>query len=695
MNIQSIPKVLTFSCILLFRFSTLFGENSISNSSDNNSSHVNLNISEFSNLSATITFNQLPRNLQFFARDNQDSSLITYSGTLYTTGYDSVYMELFKNNVYQKRKSIKLTYSGGSSVFNISQKIHAELSEYKTKFYLKSGTTSTLLSSADSMISGDAYIISGQSNSNATDARATFKSEFCRSFGVQTNNYNSAVYNPADTNWGLSKADGAVIPFSGPYNVGVWGLQLQKLIKETYGIPTCIINGGRASSLIEMHLRNNSNPVDLNTSYGRLLYRVNKSGLANNIKAVFWLQGESNGDASWMNYLSNFYTLHTALKENFPNFSKFYLFQTRPCCSERFASQLREVQRRIPEYFPNIELMSTVGISYFYGCHYGYEGYLEVASKIFKPLSKNFYNSTDTVNMKPPNIRAAYYTTAAKNEIGILFDNSKVSYWPADTLGQRMKNYFYLDGLTGNVNTGVVSGDTLKLKLFTASNATKLTYLTSVWNTDDSLVYEGPFLRNPAGIGALSFHDFPVSKYSPSVLNLTVAVEGLYNTATNKLNVKDTLRIYVRNNYFPYSIRDSAKSTIDSLSLTGKFTFGNLLTGTYYIVIKGKNIIETWSKSPGILIIQGATTSYNFTTSNTQAYGSNQKLKGSKYCIYSADVNQDGAIDAVDNSLVSNGAFVLLQGYSSSDLNGDKIVDASDLNISDANTFHYVSAITP
>ncbi|MCY7360786.1 MAG: hypothetical protein LH629_01755, partial [Ignavibacteria bacterium] len=77
------------------------------------------------------------------------------------------------------------------------------------------------------------------------------------------------------------------------------------------------------------------------------------------------------------------------------------------------------------------------------------------------------------------------------------------------------------------------------------------------------------------------------------------------------------------------------------------------------------------------------------------AYGNNQILKGSKYCIYSADVNQDGAIDAVDNSLVSNGAFVLLQGYSSSDLNGDKIVDASDLNISDANTFHYVSAITP
>ncbi|MEZ4691607.1 MAG: hypothetical protein R3A12_16180 [Ignavibacteria bacterium] len=39
---------------------------------------------------------------------------------------------------------------------------------------------------------------------------------------MQTATYNSTNYNPADTNWGLSKADGAVIYWAGPYNVGVW-----------------------------------------------------------------------------------------------------------------------------------------------------------------------------------------------------------------------------------------------------------------------------------------------------------------------------------------------------------------------------------------------------------------------------------------------------------------------------------------
>ena len=89
-------------------------------------------------------------------------------------------------------------------------------------------------------------------------------------------------------------------------------------------------------------------------------------------------------------------------------------------------------------------------------------------------------------------------------------------------------------------------------------------------------------------------------------------------------------------------------------------------------------------------------TFYDFTTSASQAYGNNLKLKGSKYCAYSGDINQDGIIDASDLIKVYNDSYVGLTGrYILSDLNGDSIVDASDVSTADNNVYNGVMKITP
>lgn len=645
--------------------------------------------------SILINYTECPRNLQFFARDNQDSAEVRFAGSLLTLGYDSMYLEVYRNNSLHKRKGIKLNYALGTVNFSISDKIHSELSEYKFKLYLKLGIISTLIKTADSLVCGDAYIVCGQSNSHPTDPAATYSNEFCRSFGIQTPNYNYDNYNPADTNWGFSRANGAGGTWTGPYNVGVWALTLQKMIKENFGIPTCIINGGRASSTIELNLRNNNNQTDLTSIYGKLLYRVKKSGLSNKIKAIFWYQGESNGTTSWMNYAYNFGTLYNSWTENYPGFKKVFLFQTRPCCSEQYASQLREVQRKLPQSYSNIELLSTGGMPYYGGCHYSYAGYNEIAKMVYRPLAKAFYSLSDTAGMKPPNVRVAYYTTPARDEIAVLFDNSSINSWPADTLGQSMKNYFFLDGATGKVNTGVISGDTLKLKLNSSSSATRLTYLPTVWALPDSTVYLGPFMRNSRGVGALSFHDFPVLNASPTVLNLKILLDGYYNQATNSMSMRDTITVYLRENYSPYRIKDSAKAVIDSLTFNGQFTFMNINSGTYYIMIKGKSTLETWSKNGGTYFTKGTTISYDFTTAANQAYGNNMKLVGTKYCIYNSDVNQDGVITLHDNTDVFNDASDHLSGYLKTDLNGNRVVDLDDLVIAINTTKLFVSKKSP
>ncbi|MBK7446995.1 MAG: hypothetical protein IPJ45_13445 [Ignavibacteria bacterium] len=69
--------------------------------------------------------------------------------------------------------------------------------------------------------------------------------------------------------------------------------------------------------------------------------------------------------------------------------------------------------------------------------------------------------------------------------------------------------------------------------------------------------------------------------------------------------------------------------------------------------------------------------------------------KGSRYCIYGGDINQDGITAASDVSEVDNDAYNSVSGYVKTDLTGDNFVDAEDLSIVDNNAFNSVSVIRP
>jgi len=182
-------------------------------------------------------------------------------------------------------------------------------------------------------------------------------------------------------------------------------------------------------------------------------------------------------------------------------------------------------------------------------------------------------------------------------------------------------------------------------------------------------------------------YDYLTIKYPSSLqLNAKILMEGFYNNITNTLSKKDTLTAYLRNTTFPYAIVDSGKALIDTLSFKCGFCFNNAPAGTYYIAIKHRNSIETWSKVGGEVFSKSSPVYYDFTASASQAYGSNLVLKGSKYCMYSGNINQDGIIDASDQSQVDNDSFSGLSGiFLNSDVNGDSFVDATDVGIVDNN----------
>lgn len=163
-------------------------------------------------------------------------------------------------------------------------------------------------------------------------------------------------------------------------------------------------------------------------------------------------------------------------------------------------------------------------------------------------------------------------------------------------------------------------------------------------------------------------------------LRLTVLIEGLFNEISGK-QVKDTVTVLVRNISAPYGVIDSGRVALDSLG-KGQMKLPNVQRNNYYyVVIKHRNALETWYKSGGLLMDKSYT-ECDFTIGQTQAYGNNLVQKGTKWCIYSGDLNHDGAILTDDYEIWFNEFISGLSGVSLlSDLNGDGNILTDDYEI--------------
>ena len=160
--------------------------------------------------------------------------------------------------------------------------------------------------------------------------------------------------------------------------------------------------------------------------------------------------------------------------------------------------------------------------------------------------------------------------------------------------------------------------------------------------------------------------------------------------------VPDTVTVELRDAVSPYTLRASKKVVLNS---SGAGTINNFTTqlnniSPYYIVIKHRNAVETWSAG-GNTFNSSGTLSYNFTTAASRAYGNNLVLKSGKYCIYSGDVNHDGIVDSGDLSAVDNDNSLYASGYLATDANGDGIVDSGDLALVDNNNSLYIGKVIP
>jgi hypothetical protein len=108
------------------------------------------------------------------------------------------------------------------------------------------------------------------------------------------------------------------------------------------------------------------------------------------------------------------------------------------------------------------------------------------------------------------------------------------------------------------------------------------------------------------------------------------------------------------------------------------------LPDSFYIVVKHRNSLETWSSAP--VTPTNGLAQYDFTKQINSAFGNNLKPLGSYFGHYSGDVNQDGMLDGLDMIQIGNQANIFGVGYLPEDLNGDGSIDALDMILLDNNS---------
>ncbi len=123
-------------------------------------------------------------------------------------------------------------------------------------------------------------------------------------------------------------------------------------------------------------------------------------------------------------------------------------------------------------------------------------------------------------------------------------------------------------------------------------------------------------------------------------------------------------------------------------------TFNTAAAGSYYVAVKGSNIVQTWSADPQT--VGAVPLSYDFSGAATQAYGDNMtEVETGVFAMYQGELVIDDLVDTQDYSVweVSylNGDF----GVQPTDLNGDGLVDTQDYAIWEVNYLLGVFASYP
>jgi hypothetical protein len=317
-------------------------------------------------------------------------------------------------------------------------------------------------------------------------------------------------------------------------------------------------------------------------------------------------------------------------------------------------------------------------------------------------IGKN-YDATQYLSGKMDDLRIANYAfdAATINTIANSIDTNKFLALVKPQEGELLKagSTYALawasNGLTGVKIEYTTNADSNWLIIATSAPADLGNYF---WNVPAAITSSNCKIRlsDAGNANYISTSDQPFSILTISdtlpYVDLTALLEGFYDPGSG-LMIPDTVKLGLYAVDTTYHRIDSLMVRLDSLGRARGY-FHHSTRGVYYVVIKHRNHLETWSHAP-VNFALGSITRLDFSQTQDSAYANNLAPSGSRWCLYGGDVDQDGYIDNNDLFLVNQDAYNYREGYARTDVDGNGFVDNRDLMIIDANAFNFIRVQRP
>jgi len=419
---------------------------------------------------------------------------VRVAGTVKSPGYHAVVAEWIEGGAVVSSQTAPLCGTAAELPFELELTLPSDLVSRDLRVSVVEGTTSTQIAEVKDLVAGDILLVQGQSNAVSAqysgDANVN-QSPFVRSFGTRIEDGAATV---ADAAWHRAEGNAA----EGKGAVGQWPLRMARALVDARKVPIGILNGARGGKPISYFQRDDANPANAATNYGRLLLRARAAGIDGRVSAILFYQGESDG-ANAQAHHDGWAALYADWLQDYPSVRRTYVTQIRLGCGSPTVQTL-DVQRRLADEFAGVSVMSTTGLDGHDGCHFAYaEGYEELGGRYASLLMRDLFGGTASPDIEAPNPKRAYFSNAGRTELTVeMRDAESTLSW-----GSGSQAHFTVEGSAVTVTSGTAAGANLVLTLSgDGAGATSLRYAGHSG--------AGPWVTNAKGVGLLAFEGLSI-----------------------------------------------------------------------------------------------------------------------------------------------------------------------------------------
>jgi Carbohydrate esterase, sialic acid-specific acetylesterase/Secretion system C-terminal sorting domain len=451
-----------------------------------------------------LQINRFPQDMQLFPRSmTTNKGSYTIEGVVpKASSISLVKVKIFRGDALADEKSQLINAANAAVPFSLTFDIKAELTEYRIELRKTVAGKDSLVKKADKLVAGDVFLVNGQSN-NIGAIEDNDYSTFIRSYTTQFG-WNDIKYTQPSK----------------------WAPRLAKMIIDQQKVPVALFNESYGGVRASYFLKNNATLSENN--YTTALKRLEAAEVKNNLRAILWWQGESDGwETPAETFKQQFKQLHTDWMKDYNN-PQCYVFQIRYRSCAHINPLIMEVQRQLAAELPNLENISTTS-ALSDGCHFSYKnGYDSLGNRLYRLVAARNYGESATYTRSPDVDRAWF---VSKTELHILIKNTNA----LRIMGNPWAD-FEINGGTAKVKDGVIEGNLIKLQLTGDTTGIKgVSYLAHIGPEDN-------WITNPLGLGIMTFSNFPITTKPPFSTAVDTVVSNLFDVyptlADDYLNIR-------------------------------------------------------------------------------------------------------------------------------------------------------------